>query len=187
MRSRIRNLSVGVLLLVVCCATSIAKATVTVTLDIPSEAVVGEMFEVQIVADLTNPVLGWGLDFESDAPSVAAITNVEVGADWLPVATSDGDGLAGAAFPSPIQGSQILLATLTLEALTEGEIQLSVSDDHPVDLTEGFALDPNGFDTVNYEPMTLTVVPEPVTSAVLGIAGIATVARRRNAYRAKPS
>jgi hypothetical protein len=158
---------------------SSARATVTVSLELPAAPpVVSEWFDVQIVADLPNPILGWGLDFEIALPEIATKTDVQIGDSWLPVATSDGDGLAGVAFPGPIAGTRVVLATVTLEALAEGMSELVIGDDHPSDLTEGFALDPTGFESVDYIPSSITIVPEPTSMGSLGVL-IAMVWRRR--------
>ena len=164
------NLPVLCLCLIASIATSsTARATVSVSLELPANSpAVGESFDIRIVADLSEAILGWGLDFDVALLAIAVVTDVQIADPWLAASTTDGDELAGVAFPSSISGSHILLATLTLEALAEGSTDLFIGDDHPTDLTEGFALDPSGFDAVEYTPDVLTIVPEPASIGTLG-------------------
>ena len=137
------------------------------------EVEVGESFEVEIRADLSLPVLGFGLDLDFDPTAVALSGSPVVGPAWLPVAGSDGDGLAGAAFPAGISGDDILLATVLLRALRPGNHLLALGVT-PGDLTEGFPLDPDGFDPdVSLGSGTVQALPEPrllvwIAAALMG-------------------
>ncbi len=168
-----------------CMLATKAQATATVFLELPaSPPIVGELFDVQIVANLPNAVLGWGLDFEIAMSDVAATTGVEIGGSWLSIATADGDGLGGVAFPDPVSDQHVVLATISLEALAEGTTELILSDNHLTDLTEGFALEPDGFESVEYVSSNLTVIPEPsVISLLAGLTFIAGVCRERRLRR----
>jgi hypothetical protein len=137
----------------------------------PSEIVVqpGELFEISLLADLPDPVLGWGLDLGMDPGILSVAETPATGPLWQPVPASDGDGLAAYAFPGSVSGSDILLATVTLSADAVGETDLILSTT-PGDLTEGFPLDPDGFATAVFAPGHVTVVPEPV-SVFLAAAG----------------
>ncbi|GJM25167.1 MAG: hypothetical protein DHS20C16_15820 [Phycisphaerae bacterium] len=175
-----RRCAVGLCLLATLFIASTARATVTVSLELPSVApVVGETFDVQVVADLPNPILGWGLDFGILSPAIATLTNVQIGDSWLPIATSDGDGLGGVAFPGPISGAGVVLATVTLEATAEGTSDLLIGDDHLIDLTEGFALAPDGFAAVDYVSSSITIVPEPTSLGSLCVLIGLALRRRR--------
>ncbi len=175
-----RRLMMGLCLLVPLVSAPIAHATVIVSLEIPSSPpVVGESFDVQIVADIPDAVLGWGLDFGVAMPGVATVTGVQITDPWLSATAADGDELAGVAFPNSVTGSHVLLATVTLEALAEGSTDLFVSDDYPADLTEGFALDPNGFASVEYRPAVVSIVPEPASIGTLGTLAVLAYLRRR--------
>ena len=61
-------------------------------------------------------------------------------------------------------------------------MDLTLSDDNPADLSEGFALDPppiGAFADVIYVPGSITVTPEPASLALLLLGGVACVSRRR--------
>lgn len=79
-----------------------------------SSVLPGESFTVSILADIPEPVLGWGLDVSFDS-SVLNLTGVSVGADWVPVVGIDGDELSGLAFPFPVSGEDIVLAELSFK------------------------------------------------------------------------
>lgn len=159
-----------------------ASAEIIVGLD-PSDSVipnVGGTAAVDIVADIpeTEPVLGWGLDLAADDPSIADWTLISIGPLWDAVATPDGDGLGGLAFPDSVWGSNVLLATVEFTGFALGMTPLNLSDNYPDDLTEGFALDPTGFAQVTYLPGTITVVPEPAALSLLALGGLLALRRR---------
>ena len=160
---------------------SAAPAFGTVTLSfvaqnttIPS---VGGFANVEIRADFTEPILGWGLDLNVDDPGVADLDSFTIGPAWDPVLSSlDGDLLGGTAFPGPVgPGSNILLATLTFEAFGIGvtPISLSISGDED----EGFAIDPSGLDSVVFAEGTIRV-PEPAALTLLALGAVAVLRRR---------
>jgi len=170
-------------------AATAARAAVTVRVEGPASPVaVGALFDVEIRADLSDPVLAWGLDLGVDPAVIQVQGTPAIGPDWpVSVATQDGDGLAGAVLPpSGLSGTDVLLATLTFEALAQGNSPLLLSIT-AADLTEGFALDPFGFDAVDFVNGSVTVVPEPAAGMLLGLglAGVAglrrTPSRRRGA------
>ena len=139
-----------------------------------SQSVVnGNSVSVDVVADLPNPVLGWGLDVSFDT-AILSLTNVAIGSSWAPGFGLDGDGLTGLAFPFPISGNNVLLATLTFNTLSVGSSALT-SSITPFDFTEGFPLLTSGFDAVNFTEGSIEVtqgntpaVPEPSTMLLLG-------------------
>lgn len=145
-----------------------------------SEVRVNDVFTVDIVADLSVPVLGWGLDFSIDDPSVVSMGGVpQLASPWAGVLAPDGDGLVALTNPigSPISGTGTLLASITLQALQVGETDLRLAISAG-DLTEGFALDPTGFATLSFVSAHVSVVvPEPHTWVLLLLGGLAVWAR----------
>jgi hypothetical protein len=138
----------------------------------------GTSFAVEIRADLGEPVLGFGLDLAFDPAILALESPPEIAAPWLPLFAADGDALAGAAFDAGLVGDDVLLAVLHLRALAPGTSALALSVT-PGDLTEGFALDPEGFAADPFfAPGSVQVVPEPGTGLLVA-AGLAALALRR--------
>lgn len=129
----------------------------------------GDTETLEIRADLSQPVLGFGLDLEFDPTRLAIVGTPVIGPPWLPLFAPDGDALAGLAIAGPIAGSDVLLATFVIEALAEGEATI-VAALTPGDPTEGFPLDPLGFDRqVGFEAAILQVVPEPGSLLLLSL------------------
>lgn len=160
---------------------------VTVSFD-PQDSIVfvGDFFTVDLVADIPDPVLGWGLDVTFDT-SVLDLSGVTVGSAWFPTSGFDGDALAAIAFPTPVSGDDILLATLTFDAIALGTSDLTASITLG-DLTEGFPLappaPPGSFADVVFEPASVNVVPEPATvllfsTGLIGLAGLRRKSRKR--------
>lgn len=150
---------------------------------------VGSNFDVAIRATLGQPTLGWGLDLAFD-PAILQLSGAPtLGPDWIGFATPDGDGLGGVALGAGLTGSDVLLATLHFEALSLGTSNLALSAT-PSDLTEGFALDPMGFDAnAVFQDAQVVVVPEP-DSGLLGLGGLLVLAaarRRREAAQSRAS
>lgn len=153
--------------------------TAAVVRVVPSAATVavGDAFDVQLRADLGDPVLGWGLDLAFDPAIVSPSAAPTLGPLWASVFTADNDGLAGLAFPSAAAGCDVLLATLHFTARSLGQTNLVISTT-PGDLTEGLPLDPTGFADVRFVPATITVAPEPCTLSLVALGVLA--ARRRS-------
>lgn len=153
-------------------------ATVDVSFQ-PSDSIValGDTFSVDIFADFSDPVLGWGLDISFDSSILLLNGTPTLGALWEPASTMDGDGLAGLAFPTPISGSNVLLATLSFDAIAFGTSDLLASVSKG-DLTEGFPLVDGGFADFIVIPGSVTVVPVPAAvwlfgSGLIGLVGLA--------------
>jgi hypothetical protein len=168
-------------------AVSTARADVTVWFDpTPRMAQVGDTFTINLVANIpqSQAVIGWGLDYIFPTPGLIAQVQFTIGPAWDPApSTPDGDGLAGLVHFPPgegVSGQNVLLATITFQALAEGQTALVASDDYPGDPTEGFAIDPalgGGFATVTYLD-GLVIIPEPSASILLALAA-AFLRRRR--------
>jgi len=180
MRS-INHWYIALLVVCLCCARQ-SWATVIVRFD-PSDKTVDRniepTFTVDIVADIPDPVVGWGLDLTIDDPAIISQVGAPaIGSQWSAGSAPDGDRLVGVAFPNSISGTDILLATITFsaDALGETDLLLSIT---PADLTEGFPLDPTGFADVTFEAGHVTVVPEPITLALLAVGSLVPLNRRR--------
>lgn len=154
-----------------------AQADITVRFD-PTDSIVnlGDTFTVDLLADIPDmdAVLGWGLDVDFDGSILSQVGSLAIGSSWMGSPTLDGDGLAGLAFPSPISGNAVKLATVTFSAAALGVSDLTASVTSG-DTTEGFALvQPRDFANVTYLSGQVTVIPAP-GAAVLGFIGLASV------------
>jgi hypothetical protein len=170
--------------------TAPARAEITVFFDPAFQTVniADGTASVDIVALVPeeDAIVSWGLDMDVFGSSVS-ISVAEVNALMFdPVTGLDGDPFAG--LVPPEDGSvwgdpiPIVLATVTLSLDSEGMSTLSLSDNNPADLTEGFALNPppaGAFAGVVYETGAINVVPEPTVAALLGLASAALLRRRR--------
>ncbi len=149
---------------------------------------VGDVFSVDIIADIgaTEPLLGWGLDIGNTSGLLAETASPVIGSAWFPTVGMDGDGLAGLAFPFPVFGSDVLLASLSFQATGVGIADLIPSITLG-DLTEGFALSSSGFADVTFTNLTLNImerpviIPEPATVLLMltALAGMRLTAKRR--------
>ena len=157
-----------------------AAGLVTVRFDPPEKTVnLGENFTVGLVADISDPVVGWGLDVSALTRGIISPVGMPViGPVWVPAYAADGDGLAGLAYPSSVSGPGVLLATLTYHADALGEADL-LAGVTPTDGTEGFALDPTGFATVDFQSGHIIVLPEPAAAMLLAAAGLSALGLRR--------
>ncbi len=158
---------------------SSAWGDIIVRFDPPDETVgLGDVFTMDIVADITDPVIGWGLDLSIVDPTIVSTVGAPaVGPDWFGAFAPDGDGLVGLAFPDSVSGIGVLLATMTFsaDALGETDLLLSITAG---DLTEGFPLDIVDFGMIDFEPGHVTVIPAP-GAVLLGIIGLGMVALRK--------
>jgi hypothetical protein len=155
-----------------------ASALVIVHPETVGSTNVGALVSVDVLADFTEPVVAFGIDFVFDGSLLTLATPPSVGPLWFPGFGLDGDGLAGLVRSDAIVGTDVLLVTLTFEVLAPGVATL-VASYTPSNLTEGFGLEPSGFDAVVFVGTELTIVPEPDTAALLGMALVSLAAVRR--------
>ena len=144
----------------------------------------GANFQVSIYADFTLPagaagLLGFGLDLAYDHDLITLTAPPQLGPGFTGFTGPDGDALGGIA-ANALPGGTLLLAILSFHADAPGTSPLNLSVTAG-DLTEGFALDPTGFDSVEFVTAQVTIVPEPGTALLLGTS-LATLAlaRRRS-------
>jgi hypothetical protein len=185
MRSWIRRTWIGVGFLLALLGAGTARALVIVQAVGPSSPIaVGASFQIDLVADLGDPILGWGLDLVFDPAVIAPSGAPTIGPGWAAAFAPDGDGLAGLAFPNGITGSGILLASQTFTAIAPGTsaVDLAVT---PGDLTEGFALDPTGFAAPSFLGASVDV-PEPGGALLLALAAAAAGLARRSRLHVRP-
>jgi hypothetical protein len=143
----------------------------------------GASFQVGVYADFSVPagatgLLGFGLDLGYDHALISLVGAPQLGPGFTGFSGPDGDGLGGIA-TSALPGGTLLLAMLNFHADAPGTSPLLLSVTAG-DLTEGFALDPTGFDSVQYVGGQVTVVPEPGSFALLGAALAALAFARRS-------
>jgi hypothetical protein len=134
---------------------------------------------VDIYADIpeAEAIVGWGLDVLIDNTGIADMTGVAIGPLFdAALQNPDGDGLAGLVpMAGNVWGTDILLATVTFTGYSAGTTGTGLGDTIG-DNTEGFAIDPDlggGFATAVYGTGSITVIPEPMTLSLLGLALLA--------------
>jgi outer membrane protein assembly factor BamB len=187
-RGRLRALLLGALAVGSLALGSDAQALATVRLVLPEDAVIvdgavrvqaGESLSVRVMADLEQPIIGWGLDVETD-PLLLGHDSTLVGDPWIAVSAADGDGLAGLASPPGVSGADVWLADLSYTAMAAGSTQLALAITAG-DPTEGFALlEIGAFDAVSFGArIEVLVVPEPSTGLLVAAGLLALGARRR--------
>ncbi len=168
-----------ILLGLIMCIPLTAEAVMVYLSPSSTDIHVGDIFTVDILADIdtTEPVLGWGLDIQNPSGLLTQITSPLIGSTWFPASGLDGDGLAGLAFPTPVTGDQVLLASLNYQANNTGIADL-IPSYTPGDFTEGFLLAPPnlGFASTNFVGLTLQVkekimnlVPAPGTGILVAL------------------
>lgn len=145
---------------------------------------VGQSFTLNMRANASQSeaILGWDFDVLFDSAQVA-YGGGTVGGQWFPVLSVDGGGLAGLAFPEPVYGDNILLATLSFRCLGPGFSLIRAGFDDNMGVNEGILL-ANGQILTDWEssPAGVTQVPANDTSTLLMLglgAGLAVFLSRR--------
>ena len=138
---------------------------------------IGNTTNVEIRADFTDAIIGWGLDVNVTNPGVADLTGFTVGPLWDPqLASPDTVLLGGTSITDVGPGANILLATLTFQAFGNGVTPISLSAN---DFDEGFLKnDFVTFDTTIFCNGTVTV-PEPASLVLVAVGGLLAIRRRR--------
>jgi len=165
-----------------------ASATVIVNFD-PQQSTVtlGDVFNVDIRADMDLGIAGFGMLFNIQDPTICHLTAApQTGPAWWSTTdfTPQGWRIGGLAFPDPVEGVDVLLATLSFHADHVGETDLVLTIS-PDDLTQGFALgppfSPGNFDfvTLNLGHVTVIDVPAPAALALFAVAGLTRPRMRR--------
>lgn len=159
------------------CTIPACAGTVTVSFSSPTLTFTnGQVLSVNLLANLPDPVLGFGVDVEPGS-SKLSLTSAIVGPLWFPGSGSQSDDVYGLAFPVPISGSGVLLARLTFTALGSGSSTLIAAYDSR-NLAEGFPLVTGGYDPNNLANEA-PQVPEPAAPLLVGF-GILSIVRIRN-------
>ncbi len=143
---------------------------------------VGETFTVDLVADIPDPVLGWGLDVTFNPAILSQVGVLIANPPWDAGFAPDGDELVGLAFPLPIAGDDIRLATLTFRAIAPG-LSALVASLTADDQTEGFPLafpaSPGSFAEVSFIDGSVNIIPVPATLALISL-GLAVLGFERH-------
>jgi hypothetical protein len=152
--------------------------TVVISADPPTPVFnMGDVFSVQLFADLPDPIIGWGFDVFYDTSSVS-LNSFVAGPDWFGVTDpSDPNEVGGLAFPTPVGGTDVLLGTLSFTALITGSITPDLAYD-PNSPFQGFALLDGEFDPSNLRIEAAVPEPSLLQLTFLGIGLLALLQRR---------
>jgi len=148
-------------------ATATMAGQVALRFDPPTPTVgSGGVITARVLADIPNPLIGYGLDLQFDKVAIS-FDSVDIGPSWFSATSSDGSPIVGLAFPGPVSGTDVALATLHLhvnQGQCKGTTALALNA-RPDDLTGGFALVNGGFD--NFAPLSATISLVDVTPPVI--------------------
>lgn len=147
----------------------------------------GEIFTIDLKADIPDSVLGWGLDIYYDINIITPVDQI-FDSKWNNIfyeKIDDGErlSLVTTAFP-PVAGENILLSTLSFQYLRPENTVISVTyrDDKK---ENGFPLMvPETFADANFRSVAVNPVPEPGTFLLVGV-GLATLRQIRQRSKNK--
>ena len=125
----------------------------------------GQTFNVDLLADIPDPVLGFGLDMNF-AATMLALNGFTTGPLWFPATGVEVNDFVGLAFPTPVSGAVVLLGTFSFTALATGSTALGLAYDS-MNFAEGFPLATGGFADNNLPDES--AVPEPSTLCLLAL------------------
>jgi hypothetical protein len=171
MRNPLKTLSLLTLFATAAGPTALATVTLSFVQQNTVIPTIGESAVVEVRADLTEAIIGWGLDLAVVDPSVATLTDLAVALPWdAAEATLDHDLFGATSLTSVGPGTDILLATLTFQAVGDGVTNIALLTSNDED--EGFALaNWSGLDSVVFASGTITV-PEPTSFLVCTLGGL---------------
>ena len=163
---RVKAVCCTTLLIALLASPALADVMVNFVPDYVDGLTPGQDVAVDIFADIPDAIVGWQLDLDTGGYASYDPMLTMIGLEWTPV-SDDGDALGGLAFPAPVGGDGVHLATITLTYLG-GNGLVDVTAD---DFGEGFALYPTGF--ADWSSTGVYLVPEPASLMLLALVGLA--------------
>lgn len=105
-----------------------AQADITIDfIPIGNDFQPGRPLTVEIIADIEDPIIGFGFDWLFDAafiePSAFMLSELFTAAGG-----TDSDSIVALAYPDPVVGEDVLLGTLQFDAVSEGDSIVSLHD-----------------------------------------------------------
>jgi hypothetical protein len=116
---------------------------------------VGDTFTVSIVADISDPVVGWGAAVAYSSTALQ-LNSVNVDPAWLQGSGPGINALTGLAFPNPVSGPGAVLATYSFTALQAGDTTLMLTVD-PTAMMGGLIFASSDFSDYQLLAATVTV------------------------------
>jgi hypothetical protein len=143
----------------------------------------GQTFSVDLLADIPDPILAFGLDADFDTTQLL-LDSFTVGPSWFSATGTEANDYLGLAFPDPVSGNGTLLGTFSFTALVDGSSTITLAYDSE-NLSEGFLLLSGGFAENNLpdEAPISTPVPEPQSASMVATGLFAAVAMTMYARR----
>ena len=177
-------------LFVLTLAASSANAALIVTFSPSSTNIsVGDTFTVDVLATTQNPLVDGFVSFDIGFlfdNSIVTFDSSPTALGFLPVASGFGGAAGFAPLPIPVSGIDILLATLTFTAISDGSFFLNVGPGLFVGLSpfpgQG-SLPTSGFISFSGVPLSISVakanVSAPATLGLFGLSALMLLMRRK--------